>query len=98
MPVTQRSIYLAAIWVLEGPVIAIGPLLGGLIADTIGWRWCFPLCLPLADIAILITLLFLRGDNVLEEAAKPLSSKLTQLDVGMMALFVLSVVCLILSL
>jgi MFS family permease len=98
VPVRQRPICLGAIGALESLAIAIGPLLGGLIADTIGWRWCFWLCLPLAGITIFITLVFLRSDDVLEEATMPLSSKLSQLDIGSMALFVPSVVCLVLAL
>lgn len=98
LPVRQRPIYLGAIGALESLAIAVGPLLGGLIADTIGWRWCFWLCLPLAGVTILITLLFLRSDDILEEAAMPLSGKLAQLDSGSMALFVPSIVCLILAL
>jgi MFS family permease len=72
VPVKQRPIYLGAIGALESLAIAIGPLLGGLIADTIGWRWCFWLCLPLAGFTILITLLFLRGEIVTDEASLPL--------------------------
>lgn len=98
VPVKQRPIYLGAIGALESLAIAVGPLLGGLIADTIGWRWCFWLCLPLAGMTILITLLFLRGDEVLEEATLPLSTKLAQLDSGSMGIFVPSIVCLILAL
>ena len=61
VPLRQRPIYLGAIGALESLAIAAGPLLGGLIADTIGWRWCFWLCLPLAGITILTSLFFLRG-------------------------------------
>lgn len=98
LPLRQRPIYLGAIGALETLAIAVGPLLGGLIADTIGWRWCFWLCLPLAGITILVTLSSLRDDDGLEEATTPLFSKLGQLDLGSMALFVPSIVCLILAL
>jgi MFS family permease len=98
VPVEQRPIYLGAIGALESLAIAIGPLLGGLIADTIGWRWCFWLCLPLAGFTILIMLLFLRGEIVTDEASLPLAIKLRQLDIGSMALFVPYIVSLILAL
>jgi len=39
-----------------------GPLLGGVMVDTLGWRWCFFVCIPLAVLSsiILQKYLFLR--------------------------------------
>jgi EmrB/QacA subfamily drug resistance transporter len=31
-----------------------GPLVGGVIVDTLGWRWCFFACIPLAVISLVI--------------------------------------------
>src|SRR5262249_50113829 len=34
---------------------AVGPLLGGVLTDTVGWQWIFYLNLPIAAFAVLVT-------------------------------------------
>ncbi len=47
-----------------GAVMAVatvsGPLLGGLITDAFGWRWCFYVSIPLAIVALILLQLKLR--------------------------------------
>ena len=50
---------------LMGSVIPIGgiigPTLGGLIVDTIGWRWTFAINLPIGVVVVALGLLYLRS-------------------------------------
>ena len=63
---------------------AVGPVLGGWLIDTVGWRAIFLINLPLAIGAILLTLRFV--DEVRREQAAPtldlLGGSLLQLAVS----------------
>lgn len=49
------------IWASMGAVMgALGPVLGGWLIDTVGWRWIFLINLPLACAAIVLAIAFVR--------------------------------------
>jgi EmrB/QacA subfamily drug resistance transporter len=56
----ERGTAMAIYGTTIGIAVAIGPLLGGAITDTLGWRWVFFLNLPIGAAAIAMTLAKVR--------------------------------------
>ncbi|KAJ6021513.1 Efflux pump dotC [Penicillium herquei] len=66
-PLSERPKYYALIGSAFGVASGLGPVLGGVFTDGIGWRWCFYINLPFGGIAIL--LLYLNLDLSTEREA-----------------------------
>ena len=65
---------------------AVGPLLGGLLTDTLGWRWIFYLNLPVAAAAVLIVMLVVPRDATIEKHEHIDYPGMGTLSVGLLAL------------
>jgi EmrB/QacA subfamily drug resistance transporter len=47
------------IWAaVSGAALAVGPLIGGVLVDTVGWQWIFYVNIPVGLLGVLLTLLF----------------------------------------
>lgn len=54
MPFSQRGLYQAIQNVLYGLGTVLGASLGGMIVDSVGWRWCFLSQVPVSIFALII--------------------------------------------
>ncbi|KAF5011426.1 hypothetical protein FDECE_2446, partial [Fusarium decemcellulare] len=72
----ERAKYYGITGIVFGIASAVGPVLGGVFAETVSWRWCFYINLPFDGVA-LIVLFFKLNVNIEKE---PLIDGLRSLD------------------
>ncbi|GAB2577280.1 MDR family MFS transporter [Microlunatus antarcticus] len=64
IPPRQRGRYSGYMGAVLAVSTVSGPLLGGVLTDTVGWRWCFFVCVPLAVISLVVLQLTLKLPTV----------------------------------
>lgn len=62
MPLHRRPLFVGILGGIESVAQLAGPLLGGLMTDTLGWRWCFYINLPIGCLTLLLNFFCLHDD------------------------------------
>ncbi|KAI9066141.1 MFS general substrate transporter [Trametes sanguinea] len=74
IPLAERGTYQGFLVMTWGFAAAIGPAIGGSLAEKASWRWLFYLNLPLSGVAFVLVALFLRvrtpGGSLKEKMAR----------------------------
>ncbi|KFY29650.1 hypothetical protein V494_08587 [Pseudogymnoascus sp. VKM F-4513 (FW-928)] len=96
IPFRERGMYQACQNVLHGFGSICGASLGGIIADTIGWRWCFMCQVPVSAFACVVGYFVVKDlhsttfiENDQEGLIKPKTSTWKQIDLSGAFLLVL---------
>ena len=95
IPLKERAPWQGYLNMINAAGLSIGAPIGGLFADTIGWRWTFYCQVPLTSLAVLSVALFLRLPH--SKIAEP-GAKLRRIDFLGATLLVLSIISLLLGL
>lgn len=68
----ERGLYFAFLGGVYAVAISSGPLIGGALAENVGWRWCFYINLPFQGIAFALLVFFLHVHDPRTEIIKGL--------------------------
>ncbi|EUC27724.1 hypothetical protein COCCADRAFT_110934 [Bipolaris zeicola 26-R-13] len=101
VPLHHRAAFTGMIGALECVALIIGPIIGGAIADNIGWRWCFWINLPIGAAVCAILLFFFHPPRSTYSASgvpRSYSEILGNLDYIGAGMIISSLVCLSLAL
>ncbi|KAH8078743.1 iron permease [Cristinia sonorae] len=60
VPLSERGLYQGFIGLVFSLAAGIGPIVGGVFAQKVSWRWLFYLNLPIAGISLVLVAFFLR--------------------------------------
>ncbi|OJD73706.1 MFS transporter [Bacillus paramycoides] len=63
MPLAKRHVALGILGVTQGLSAAIGPVIGGVITQNLGWRWVFFVNVPICIIGIILCYIMLQIKN-----------------------------------
>ncbi|KAF8930004.1 hypothetical protein BGZ58_008526 [Dissophora ornata] len=95
VPLRERGTYQGLVGLIYALAAVLGPLLGGVFADNVTWRWAFYINLPIGTLATALLMMFLhmnRRKNV------PFLSNILSLDFTGIFLLVASIVMILLGL
>ncbi|KAL4882180.1 major facilitator superfamily transporter [Aspergillus karnatakaensis] len=97
LPLRRRPFYCGMLAIAENAAALSAPIIGGLLTQSLNWRWCFYLSLPICITTLLMTT-FLFTDPKPSDQTIPLPQKLRQLDPLSNLLFIPALTTLFLAL
>lgn len=76
----KRPMFTSTVGMSYGIASVLGPLIGGVFADRVSWRWCFYINLPIGGVSALIIFLFFHAPGGAKPAKATWREKLLQMD------------------
>lgn len=94
VPLRERPKYMGIIFIFSTVAVVLGPVIGGLMAERVSWRWIFYMNLPVSVVAWVLLAVFLKVKHVKNSAR----NSVKRIDLGGNSLLVASVTSVLLAL
>ena len=99
MPLRRRPMFVGVLGGLESLAVIAAPLLGGVLTQALGWRWCFWINLPIGGLTILLAIFFVpHGPKSSDRNSMTVRQKVAQLDLVSNLLFLPAITSLFIAL
>ncbi|KAB8207243.1 major facilitator superfamily transporter [Aspergillus parasiticus] len=79
LPLRQRPFFCGLLGMVESVAILAAPIVGGILTQSLGWRWCFWINLPIGGITLLMTI-FMFSDPKPSNTNMTFGQKLVEVD------------------
>ncbi len=81
MPLRRRPLFVGVMGGIEGVATLAAPLLGGALTQSLNWRWCFYINVPIGAVTLLLTMYCFSDTQKPSEVARmTYKQKVSQLD------------------
>lgn len=87
LPLRRRPLFCGILGGVESVAVLAAPIIGGALTESVGWRWCFWINLPIGGVTLLLVF-FLLSDPSPGEISLGLKQKIIELDLLSNLLFI----------
>lgn len=96
-PPKRQPIYMGAMGATYAVAAFVGPLLGGVFTESLTWRWCFWINLPIGAAAAAILIFLFKAPKASRPVPALFKEKILQMDISGMVLIMGTVLCYLLA-
>ncbi|KAL5048558.1 hypothetical protein BDW71DRAFT_177043 [Aspergillus fruticulosus] len=98
LPLDKRPVYVGLMTCVESLAIITAPIVGGALTQSLGWRWCFWINLPIGAVSLAAMFFLLSDPLTRQEDNLTLIQKIRALDLVSNCLFIPSLTALFIAL